>query len=736
MRANFLRMLARSLALVCTTVLFTSGCGGGGGGGDSSPTPPPPAPPPPNITYTIDVSATPLEAYGSVGGSASASVTWQFTASPASSTSASYSVTSSTTGVQISNGSGSAVPGSSITTQLTYACSASGSISATLTLSVGNQSTTVSWAITCTVEEVTVSDLMPSIAALQSAASATLVWQFQTNGPTDRTFDYAVTANNSSVTVGNATATASPGDDIQNSLMFTCTTPGVHTVQLRIRVGSASQNTDWVVSCAEKNVTYVAAKFYQGTLIAELEFSYDSEEWLAEVLPYTYTADKTMSLASNRQLFVTLETVHAEESLLEVGLSFSDLDANSAVQLISRSQVPPRPSRDTYLRRNVFAVHTDDLRSLGLMQVMIDPDDQLVQEMEEINTFTFDLQNLGIKPLPEFQLVIVPIVADHGEPDLSDVNSYVDTVYELLPIGPYSVRVREAVNFSGADFTFQGEDTPLDRMWDLWLSEADRSEYYHGIFVGMENVRTCGIAFLNIRVGVTAEKNAICSDNTIAHEIGHNLSLLHAPACGAEDSNADSNFPHMDGSIGLEGGWLMLKRRPVGQEGLGATRIYDTMSYCLETFTSRYSYAKAHDFWAGKYRPPVSSSSILSSLVAKPPKQVAVFDVLEGRSFVLSGSVLPGGEWSMRDPRLVEKEPHPPELAVAEYGLELVHAQSGSVLHQESLVLHSAAHRPRDIKRWGLRIPAFDTDGLYIRVIDREGSVVFSSELKFESVPQ
>ena len=715
-------------------VLLTSSCGGGGGGGNT-PTPLPPAPPPTPTAYAIQVSATPAEAVASVGMSATGSVTWQFSATPASSTATSYTVSSATSGLQITNASGSVAPGTTISTNLSYTCSADGTVTGEITLRVGSETETVSWSITCTTEQIEFTELEPSRTASQATASRTLVWMFQTSGPTDRSFSYSVSANNSNVTVGNATGSASAGDEIRNDLQFDCTMPESHSIQVSLNVGSDSQSVGWSVTCTEMNIGRVDAKFYQGTLIAEVEFNYNDERWEAQIVPFTYTADKTMSLASNRQLFVTLETEHEEASTLKVGLDFATVDANSTIDLVSRSQLPPRASgtRTTYLNRNVFDIQTSDLLSLGRMQILIDPDDELAQADEDANNIEFDLSTLDVKPLPEFKLVFVPIVGSHGSPDLEDVSGYVETVYELMPIGPSSVRTREPLDLSGYDFTFESDRTPLDALWDLWLAEADRDEYYHGIHVKLDDVRICGIAYIGFNVGVTAELNSICSANTVAHEIGHNLSLGHAPACGAEPGDPD--YPRSDGSIGTEGGWLMRKRRPVGLEGLGVSKLYDTMAYCLETFTSRYSYGKAHDYWAGRFRPPVTSIASASAPEAVPPETIEAFDIIEDHSFVLSGSVSPWGEWSLRVSRMVEKEPLPTESRGASHRFEMVHSSTGSVLYQVGLPLYSAAHRPTDVKSWGLRMPAFKATGLEVRVIDQEENVVFSSELRFESFP-
>ena len=73
-------------------------------------------------------------------------------------------------------------------------------------------------------------------------------------------------------------------------------------------------------------------------------------------------------------------------------------------------------------------------------------------------------------------------------------------------------------------------------------------------------------------------------DETIAHELGHNMSLDHAP-CG-NPANVDPNFPQRKGRIGVWGydfatGRLVPPDRP------------DVMSYCSPPWVSDYHFTNA-----------------------------------------------------------------------------------------------------------------------------------------------
>ena len=716
------RCRVRLSTLTLSFIFALTGCGGGGGGNE----PTPPTPPPTSATYTIQVSTAPVEAVTSLGTDARGTVSWQFSASPSTSSSVAYTVTSQTSGVTVTNGSGSVSPGTAISTQLRFSCSQGGTVTATLVLQVGSTRENVTWDVTCTEEQIEADELLPARAAASQAVTNTLVWRFQTSGPADRSINYSVSVSSNVVDIANATGSTTAGSDIRNPLGFTCDAPNAHDFTLTLSAGSATQQVPWQITCTDMPLEKVSAKFYQGSLIAEVEFNNSDQGWKPTLVPYNYFQNRGMSLAFNRQVFITLQSEHEEESKLELGLTFEDIDADSSVEFVSRS-TKPRISggvRVGYTNRNVFAVTTSDLRTLGPMTILIDPDDKLPQVDETKNEIDFDLTTVGISELPLFKLVIVPIIGPQGSPDLSNRNVYVDTVYELLPIGPMNVRTRAAFDARDTDFAFEGDNTPLEALYDLWLTEADRDEYYHGIFKADEGTRLCGIAYISLKIGVTAELSEICSSNTIAHEIGHNLSLGHAPACGAE-VDADPDYPRSDGTIGAEGGWLMRKRQPVGTESITSSAIYDTMAYCLETFTSRYSYGKAHDFRAIDVKPPV-----VSVASTKPIRDAtSTFEIVEGKSLVLSGSVMPSGEWSLRTAKVVNKPPHQRTNEPAKHFLELLHTQSGQVLYRESLSIYDVAHSPSHARSWGTRIPAFDVPDIEFRIVENEGNIVLHGEL-------
>ncbi len=77
--------------------------------------------------------------------------------------------------------------------------------------------------------------------------------------------------------------------------------------------------------------------------------------------------------------------------------------------------------------------------------------------------------------------------------------------------------------------------------------------------------------------------------DVIAHELGHNIGLRHAPACGASDSK--SKYPYPDGEIGAWG--YELDHDPDDDWWvLVPPTAKDFMSYCPKPWVSDYHYAK------------------------------------------------------------------------------------------------------------------------------------------------
>lgn len=698
-----------------------AGCGGGG----SSNEPPPPAPPPPPptaVSYSISVSTNPSSAVASVGEVAEATFTWSFSANPASSNATSYSVSSSTSGVQITGSSGSVAPGTSISTGLSFSCTSGGTTEAQITLSVGNTNETVTWSIVCTEEQIDATPLEDARVASNDAALATLVWRFNTTGDASAALDYEITSDSQRLQITDASGSAMAGTDVENALRYMCSEVGVHSIALSIRVGSATSQVVWSVTCTIEDIEVITASFFQGPLVEQIILTLVEDEWHTEFIPLFYQEERRLRLSTTRQTFLTISFETREESEFQFDLTTPNAAVPAEIEKVSATNLPPSVtgSRPNYTRRVVFSIESEDLTMIGPLQLILDPEDVVPQRDETNNTISLDLLQFESAHLPPFKLVLFPIVSDIGTADLTDIEPYIDSVYDLLPVGTLDVRIEAQLDVTQQE-EFDVHET-LEILWDRWLREADRDEFYHGIFTQTDNVELCGLAYVSANVALSGEIDPFCSANTIAHEIGHNLSLNHAPACGAEEQNPDPEYPYDDGSIGTESGWHMRKNRPVGLEAvISPGKVYDVMSYCLETFTSQYSYGKATDYYLRRFTPIVLSS--------KPPEEtLAGFGVREGQSLVLSGRVSSDGDWTVSKQANIVRKPMQ-ALRKGDFDLEVVHIPSGALLHREKIQPMEIDHGENDTLTWGARIPQFETDGISIQIKDKNDRVLLLHDL-------
>ncbi len=177
---------------------------------------------------------------------------------------------------------------------------------------------------------------------------------------------------------------------------------------------------------------------------------------------------------------------------------------------------------------------------------------------------------VDVRALPPLELTVVPFLWEQA-PDSSildavrgmaadpEADTLLADVRALLPVGALGVTAHEPVLSSSNDARRLMEETEAIRALE------GGSGHYLGTMAGPVTGPS-GVAFLPGRAGFSVPQSG-----TIAHELGHNLGLSHAPCGGASDP--DPSFPHPDGSAGAWGydfarGELVRPTTP------------DLMSYC------------------------------------------------------------------------------------------------------------------------------------------------------------
>ena len=241
-------------------------------------------------------------------------------------------------------------------------------------------------------------------------------------------------------------------------------------------------------------------------------------------------------------------------------------------------------------------------------------------------------QAVEVRSMPTFDLTLIPFLW-RTDPDQSIVDlvnamakdpgsqELLWATRTLLPIGDFEVTAHEPVlSHRNSAFTLLAETEAIRVM-----------EGGSGYTMGMMPSPVTGAAGLAYRPGKSSF--AIPHELVIAHELGHNLSLGHAP-CGGP-GGLDPSFPDSRGSIGAwgydfrEDGRLVPPGRP------------DLMSYCFPSWwISDYHFTNML-----RFRLHAAAAGGMSSLVAAP-----------ARSLLLWGGVDAGGT-PFLEPAFVVKAP-------------------------------------------------------------------------------
>lgn len=183
-------------------------------------------------------------------------------------------------------------------------------------------------------------------------------------------------------------------------------------------------------------------------------------------------------------------------------------------------------------------------------------------------------------------------------PDLTDeqVRRYRERVMAIYPVTDVELSVREAVGTKVA-LGARGWTDLLESMRALRSNDRPSPDvYYYGLVAPTPTFASycgascvAGIAYRApagnpaLRVGVGVGFTGETASQSLAHELGHQHGLAHAP-CGASVGDVDRNYPQKDGSIGSWG-------YDLATGALFDPAVYrDFMGYCRASWISDYSY--------------------------------------------------------------------------------------------------------------------------------------------------
>ena len=194
---------------------------------------------------------------------------------------------------------------------------------------------------------------------------------------------------------------------------------------------------------------------------------------------------------------------------------------------------------------------------------------------------------VDVRSLPPFELTLVPFLWSENPDstvltetvDLSSESNLFRLTRDILPVRDFGLTIHEPV-LTSVDPTGNNHETLMPETEVIYAMEGAKG-HYMGVVreTDEEGIQVRGIAQLPGYVSLS-----ILDENVIAHELGHNLNLFHAPGCGA--LGPDPDFPTEDGSIGAWG-YDFLSGSLVNPE------TSDLMTYCRPQWISEFSFSKA-----------------------------------------------------------------------------------------------------------------------------------------------
>ena len=187
---------------------------------------------------------------------------------------------------------------------------------------------------------------------------------------------------------------------------------------------------------------------------------------------------------------------------------------------------------------------------------------------------------MDVRAMPDLEFTLIPFLWSEN-PDsailditgnLSPGDPLLRDIRDLLPVAEIDLNIHEPVVTNSNNAFSMLEQTGAIRA----------AEGGTGYFMGTMSGPVTGAGGLAWVPGWTSF--SIPDSSVMAHELGHNLSLRHAPGCGA--GRPDISFPQSDGTIGTWGFDFL-----TGE--LVEPSVHDLMSYCDPSWISEFFFTNS-----------------------------------------------------------------------------------------------------------------------------------------------
>ena len=285
------------------------------------------------------------------------------------------------------------------------------------------------------------------------------------------------------------------------------------------------------------------------------------------------------------RVFVTA-TRTTTETLPPATATFYVDDAETySVEIDGTSEPIPTEIDDGSLDKSLNVTIPDSVIEEGLSVVIeIDPDSTIDAEILAAKRIPESGElDLGVEGVPDFELTAIPFLYTE-EPDSSVIETVEEMAddeeghellhdtYDLLPIEEMTVVAHDPVEINSRSGLHV-----LSRTKAIRAAESG-SGYWMGLMTSFSDVQ--GLAD---RPGTSSA--SVPDVWVMAHELGHNLSLRHAPCGGAGGS--DPAYPYEGGSIGA---WGYDHR---GDSLIDKDEAKDLMTYCEPVWVSDFHFTNA-----------------------------------------------------------------------------------------------------------------------------------------------
>ena len=270
----------------------------------------------------------------------------------------------------------------------------------------------------------------------------------------------------------------------------------------------------------------------------------------------------------------------------------SDTSLASAPQIVTAT-VPPVSNEASYSSTVNYQLPASWVSGTIDLTVKVDTGNQMNAASTPGNTYAL---HLVFNPVPPLDVKVVPIQYTDTYDNFTYPAPRSDTIsnwiYRTYPISQVRISWHAPVTFTG-DLTTQTDFSKLlSKVTSIKQAEnAPASQVYYGLIPTASGSKTwfhsgyAGLGWVGSRTAIGLDLVGQ-SSQIAAHEIGHNLGMLHTP-CGL-NTGTDTAFPYKDGSIGMYGLDLT-----TGQ--IYPPTFKDVMSYCDPKWISDYTYKALYE---------------------------------------------------------------------------------------------------------------------------------------------